>query len=118
MRCSGPCSPGEKPRKYGRRAGLVADRKWLKKTIAAIIAPYKAELAALKARAAEPAPPRIVNFVNPRRRRQSAHSPRPAREKARLQPCLDLSGRPRYFEFFATVVNIVRARVGAGSFSG
>jgi hypothetical protein len=35
---------GDKPRKYGRRAGLVADRKWLKKTIAAVIAPYKAEL--------------------------------------------------------------------------
>ena len=48
---------GEKPRKYGRRAGLNADRKWLTKTIAAVIAPYKAELdaalaelAALKAR--------------------------------------------------------------------
>ena len=35
---------GEKPRKYGRRAGLNADRKWLTKTIAAVIAPYKAEL--------------------------------------------------------------------------
>lgn len=83
---------GDKPRKYGRRAGLNADRKWLTKTIAAVIAPYKAELdaalaelAALKARAAEP-PPQIVNFVNPRPRRPKAPAPRPRREEAGLEP--------------------------------
>jgi hypothetical protein len=84
---------GEKPRKYGRRAGLNADRKWLKKTIAAVIAPYKAELdaalaelAALKAQAAAPPAPQVVNFVNPRPRRPRAPAPRPHREKTRLQP--------------------------------
>ena len=83
---------GEKPRKYGRRAGLVADRKWLKKTIAAVIAPYKAELdaalaelAALKAEAAAP-PLQIVNFVNPRPRRPKALALRPRREKSGLRP--------------------------------
>jgi hypothetical protein len=81
---------GEKPRKYGRRAGLVADRKWLTRTIAAVIAPWKAELdaalaevAALKARAAEPAPPRIVNFVNPRRRRSRPSPAFPGTGEAR-----------------------------------
>ena len=84
---------GEKPRKYGRRAGLVADRKWLTKTIAAVIAPYKAELdaalaelAALKAEAAEPAPPQIVNFVNPRPRRPRAPQARVRRGEVRLEP--------------------------------
>ena len=84
---------GEKPRKYGRRAGLNADRKWLTKTIAAVIAPYKAkldaalaELAALKAQAAEPPPPQIVKFVNPRPRRPMTQAPRLCREKARLRP--------------------------------
>jgi hypothetical protein len=84
---------GEQPRKYGRRAGLNADRKWLKKTIAGVIAPYKAELdsalaelAALKAKAAAPAPPQIVNFVNPRPRRPKTQAARPRREKTTLQP--------------------------------
>jgi hypothetical protein len=81
---------GEKPRKYGRRAGLVVGRKWLTRTIAAIIAPYKAELdsalaelAALKAEAARPAPPQIVNFVNPRRRRSRPSPALPGTGKAR-----------------------------------
>lgn len=84
---------GEKPRKYGRRAGLNADRKWLTKTIANVIAPYKAELdaalaelAALKAEAAKPAPPQVVNFVNPRPRRPRALAPLDRREAMRLAP--------------------------------
>jgi hypothetical protein len=84
---------GEKPRKYGRRAGLVADRKWLKKTIAAVIAPWKAELdaalaelAALKARAAEPAPPQIVKFVNPRPRRPKTPTAHVRRGEVRPEP--------------------------------
>jgi hypothetical protein len=84
---------GEKPRKYGRRAGLVADRKWLKKTIAAVIAPYKAELdaalaeiAALKAQAAEPAPPQIVKFVNPRPRRPKTPAAHVRRGEVPLKP--------------------------------
>lgn len=83
---------GDKPRKYGRRAGLNADRKWLTKTIAAVIAPYKAELdaalaelVALKAEAAAPPPPQVVNFVNPRPRRPKAPAPRPHREELGLQ---------------------------------
>ena len=83
---------GEKPRKYGRRAGLNADRKWLTKAIGNVIAPYKAELdaalaelAALKARAAEPVP-QAVNFVNPRPRRPRARAPLPRREKTGLRP--------------------------------
>jgi hypothetical protein len=83
---------GEKPRKYGRRAGLVADRKWLKKTIAAVIAPWKAELdaalaelAALRAKVAEP-PSQIVNFVNPRPRRPKAPTARIRRGEVRLEP--------------------------------
>ena len=80
---------GEKPRKYGRRAGLNADRKWLTRTIAGIVAPYKAELdaalaelAALKA----DAPPQIVNFVNPRPRRPKAPAPRLRRERMGPRP--------------------------------
>lgn len=81
---------GEKPRKYGRRAGLVADRKWLTKAIASVIAPHKAELdaalaelAVLKAKASEPAPPQIVNFVNPCSRRPKAPPARPRAGKMR-----------------------------------
>ena len=84
---------GEKPRKYGRRAGLNADRKWLTKTIAAVIAPYKAELdaalaelAALKAKAAEPAPPQIVKFVNPRPRRPKTPTAHVRRAEVRPEP--------------------------------
>jgi hypothetical protein len=97
---------GEKPRKYGRRAGLNADRKWLTKTIAAVIAPYKAELdaalteiAALKAKAAEPAAPQIVKFVNPRPRRPKANAAHVRREQVRLEPAPRLaSGGPEISE--------------------
>lgn len=80
---------GEKPRKYGRRAGLNADRKWLKKQIAAATAPFRealdaalTELAALKAQA----PPQIVNFVNRRPRRPKAAPARIRRGEVRLEP--------------------------------
>ncbi|HMG48247.1 MAG TPA: hypothetical protein VK614_12395 [Allosphingosinicella sp.] len=98
---------GEKPRKYGRRAGLVADRKWLTKTIAAVIAPYKAgldaalaEVAALKARAAEAAPPQIVKFVNPRPRRPKASAAPLRRENVRLEPApRQAAGAPEISNF-------------------
>ena len=98
---------GEKPRKYGRRAGLNADRKWLTKTIAAIVAPYKAELdaalaelAALKAQVAEPPPPQIVKFVNPRSRRPKASAAHLRREQVRLEPApRQASGGPEISNF-------------------
>lgn len=94
---------GEKPRKYGRRAGLDADRKWLTKTIAKVIAPYKAELEAALAEIAAlkaSAPPQVVNFVNSRRRRPRPPAPLAHRGKAVRQPTpRPASGGPEISRF-------------------
>lgn len=74
---------GEKPGKYGRRAGLKADRKWLKKRIdgriADATAPLREALAKALAeietlRTLRNGTAEIVNFVNPLR---AAHPPSP-----------------------------------------
>lgn len=80
----------ERPKKYGPRAGIKSERKRAEKRIEAAVAPLRAaleaaqaDLAALKAAAAEPPVPQIVNFVNPSPRGAAA----PSRETNRRRSC-------------------------------
>ncbi|MEA3042375.1 MAG: hypothetical protein QOH47_213 [Sphingomonadales bacterium] len=68
---------GEKPRKYGRAAGLRSQRKWLKKQIAAQVA---AAIAPLAERL------QTVNVVNPRAAPDSSCISRARRGKSRERP--------------------------------